>query len=174
LDTENSSVALLRRNHDRRKIKGRIKNQKEIIANLKTAIKSCREEASGELEGDRTDGLNCIADGLEETLKLIQSEPEFLRQPLSKKEIQKQMEETGRVEGVIAVDLRDIIDASFKEFVDAISEKVTGRYLLQDISFWLIGVLKGKALVEVNGVVCQQAMANKAATGRLRICRRRT
>ena len=62
-----------------------MKNQKQIIANLKTAIKSCREEASGELEGDRSEGLNCSADGLEETLKLIQSEPKFQSRSLSKK-----------------------------------------------------------------------------------------
>ena len=136
-----------------------MKNQKQIIANLKTAIKSCREEASGELEGDRSEGLNCIADGLEETLKIIQSESPFLSRPLNKKQIEKQMEKTGRVEGVVAVDLRDIIDASFKEFVDAISEKLTGRYLLQDISFSLIGVRNGKALVELNGVVRNLAMA---------------
>ena len=136
-----------------------MKNQKQIIANLKTAIKSCREEASGELEGDRSEGLNCIADGLEETLKIIQSESPFLSRPLNKKQIEKQIEKTGRVEGVVAVDLRDIIDASFKEFVDAISEKLTGRYLLQDISFSLIGVRNGKALVELNGVVRNLAMA---------------
>ena len=136
-----------------------MKNQKEIIANLKTAIKSCREEASGKLEGDRSEGLNCIADGLEETLKIIQSESPFLSRPLNKKQIEKQIEKAGRVEGVVAVDLPDIIDSSFREFVDTISEKVTGRYLLQDISFRLIGVRKGKALVEVNGIVRQQAMA---------------
>ena len=136
-----------------------MKNQKEIIANLKTAIKSCREEASGKLEGDRSEGLNCIADGLEETLKIIQSESPFLSRPLNKKQLEKQIEKAGRVEGVVAVDLPDIIDSSFREFVDTISEKVTGRYLLQDISFRLIGVRKGKALVEVNGIVRQQAMA---------------
>jgi len=69
------------------------------------------------------------------------------------------MEETGCVEGIVAVDVRDILDASFKEFVDAISEKLTGRYLLQDISFSLIGVRNGKALVELNGVVRNLAMA---------------
>ena len=73
------------------------------------------------------------------------------------------MEEAGCVEGIVAVDVRDILDASFKEFVDAISEKLTGRYLLQDISFRLIGVRNAKALVEVNGVVRKLAMAAGAA-----------
>jgi len=101
---------------------------------------------------------------LEETLKLIQSESKFLSRPLSKKEIEKQMETAGRVEGVVAVDVRDILDASFREFVDVISEKVAGRYLLQNISFRMIGIRKGQALVEVNGVIRQQAMAAGATT----------
>ena len=37
---------------------------KSIIADLKNSARSCEQEASGELTGDRSEGLTCIADNL--------------------------------------------------------------------------------------------------------------
>ena len=46
-------------------------NPKQIISDLRTNEISCREEASGKLEGDRREGLTCIADSLAATRKAL-------------------------------------------------------------------------------------------------------
>jgi hypothetical protein len=45
----------------------------KIVQDLTTAITSCRQEASGELAGDRSEGLTCIADNLQDVLKGVQN-----------------------------------------------------------------------------------------------------
>ena len=44
-------------------------NATKVIRDLTTAITSCRQEASGELTGDRSEGLAVIADNLQSVLK---------------------------------------------------------------------------------------------------------
>jgi hypothetical protein len=41
-----------------------MKKLQDIIEDLRTCATSCDEEASGKLEGDRSEGLTCIADHL--------------------------------------------------------------------------------------------------------------
>ena len=48
-----------------------MKNLQQAIIALKLSEKSCREEASGNLDGDRSEGLTCIGDSIGEVRKLI-------------------------------------------------------------------------------------------------------
>jgi len=48
-----------------------MKNLTDAIAALKLSEKSCREEASGRLDGDRSEGLNCIGDNVAEVRRFI-------------------------------------------------------------------------------------------------------
>ena len=48
-----------------------MKNLKDAIETLKLSEKSCREEASGKLDGDRSEGLNCIGDNVAEVRKFL-------------------------------------------------------------------------------------------------------
>ena len=46
-------------------------NLKQIIGSLRTSETSCRQEASGKLDGDRSEGLNCIGDSLAKSIKAL-------------------------------------------------------------------------------------------------------
>jgi hypothetical protein len=56
------------------------------------------------------------------------------------------------VTGRVAVSFNDVIEADFEVFLDAVSEKLVGSVLLQDISYRVVGVIDdGTVEVEVTG-----------------------
>ena len=59
-----------------------MKTLTDAIASLRTSENSCREEASGQLEGGRSEGLNCIGDQIAEVHRFISTlarrQPVFL------------------------------------------------------------------------------------------------
>ena len=48
-----------------------MKTLTDAVAALKLSEKSCREEASGNLDGDRSEGLNCIGDQIGEARRFM-------------------------------------------------------------------------------------------------------
>lgn len=56
-------------------------------------------------------------------------------QPLTKKEIKEQADESGFVEGVVPVELSALIDNNFEEFLDLISEKLVGSPTLMEVQY---------------------------------------
>ena len=77
---------------------------------------------------------------------------EYLKEPLTEIEISAQFTATGRVEGVIAVNLDDLIEEDIESTLDLLSKSLTGTDLLGDIAYTAVGVTEeGLVLIKVNG-----------------------
>lgn len=58
----------------------------------------------------------------------------------------------GSVRGVVAISLTDVIDGDYEAFLDALSRRLVGSTLLNDVSHRLVGARRGnEILVEVSG-----------------------
>ncbi len=76
---------------------------------------------------------------------------EVLTGPLSEKEIRRQMEAAGRIEGTVAVDIEDVIEGDRESFLTLLSELLTDSAELEDIEYELVGHENGMAHFHVNG-----------------------
>lgn len=59
----------------------------------------------------------------------------------------------GYIEGVVAVDLSDVIDNDLEGFLDLISYKMTGTELLMDITYNVVGHEEDMLFIRVRGDV---------------------
>lgn len=80
---------------------------------------------------------------------------EYLREPLTHKEIIEQMDESGYVEGVVAVDLNQVIVNDLEAFLDAISMKLVNSECLMDVNYAVVGLGSDdkQILLQVSGDV---------------------
>ena len=62
-------------------------------------------------------------------------------------------ENEGYIEGVVAVDLSDVIDNDLEGFLDLISYKMTGTELLMDINYNVVGHEEDMLFIKVRGDV---------------------
>lgn len=62
----------------------------------------------------------------------------ILEKPYTEEEIRTK-ENNNRIEGVIKIEMAQIIHSDMEEFLDIISEKLTGSCLLSDISYKIVG-----------------------------------
>jgi len=78
-----------------------------------------------------------------------------LEEPLSVAEMKRMIEgkEDTYVEGVVVVDLSDIIDNDLEGFLDIISEKLCNSPLLMDSDYSIVGHTANSLLVKVTGDV---------------------
>ena len=79
----------------------------------------------------------------------------FLTEPLSIEEVEKQMKEKGEIDVNIIIGMYDMIDASddeeFEQFLDA---KIVGDYfLISNIRHSAIGIHEGKIIMNVKGYI---------------------
>jgi hypothetical protein len=79
----------------------------------------------------------------------------FLTEPLSIEEVEKQMKEKGEIDVNIIIGMYDMIDASddeeFEQFLDA---KIVGDYfLISSIRYSAIGIHEGKIIMNVKGYI---------------------
>lgn len=65
---------------------------------------------------------------------------EYLYGPLPEEIISANTDENGYIEGVIKINLTDIIYSDFEQFLDTISEALVGNDLLMDTSYEIIGL----------------------------------
>lgn len=66
----------------------------------------------------------------------------------------------GYIEGVVAVELSDIIDRDFDGFLDLLSEKLTGTELLMDINYQVVGHDENILFINVRGDVSDIVTCN--------------
>lgn len=64
---------------------------------------------------------------------------EVLYKALTIKQIKKRMDEDNYIEGIVAVDLSEIIDNDYDGFIDLISEKLVGDVFLMDVEYSAVG-----------------------------------
>ena len=77
---------------------------------------------------------------------------DYLENPLTKEEISKQYDATGRVSGVVAVNLDNLVERGFESVLDLLSDLLVGSDDLMDTSYELVGTLgDGVLLVKVGG-----------------------
>ena len=83
---------------------------------------------------------------------------DFLREPLTKKEIKEKMDENGYIVGNVLVDTDDMIDNDMEGFLDILSERLTGTPCLIDINYRIVGIVgsedkehAGLIIMEVQG-----------------------
>ncbi|MDA8093137.1 MAG: hypothetical protein M0T84_04365 [Betaproteobacteria bacterium] len=74
---------------------------------------------------------------------------DVLTRSLTEREIRKQMEAAGQVEGTVAVDLEEIIDADRDTFLTLLSELLTDSPDLDDIEYEVLGVDDGMLQIHV-------------------------
>lgn len=78
-----------------------------------------------------------------------------LDKPLSVKELSdlSKKDESGFITGVVPIDLDTLVEDGFdyEQFLDAISERLTGSVLLQDISYRVVGHDGNTLHIEVHG-----------------------
>jgi hypothetical protein len=68
-------------------------------------------------------------------------------------ELQNSKNRHGFIKSLIAVDLQEIIDRNYEEFLDLISVKAAGSELLMDVTYDVVGNSPFGILIEVNGDV---------------------
>lgn len=76
---------------------------------------------------------------------------EVLTGPLSEKEMRRQMEAAGRVEGTVAVDIEDVIEGDRDSFLTLLSELLTDSTELDDIEYEVVGHDSGTVHFHVDG-----------------------
>lgn len=86
---------------------------------------------------------------------LLQAGLMALDEPLGPAEIHRQFDETGCVEGVIRIDLGEIVEiccqAGFEGLLDVLSCRLTGSSSLMEIDYEIVGVEDGTLLLKVDG-----------------------
>ena len=79
---------------------------------------------------------------------------EYLKQPLTIKEMKKRMDEDCYVEGIVSIELSTIIDNDFEGFLDIISELLVGHPTLMNVNYSVVGHLEDDTiLLKVSGDV---------------------
>lgn len=68
------------------------------------------------------------------------NDKEYLYGPLPEEVISANTDENGYIEGIIKLNLSDIIHSDFEQFLDTISEALVGNDLLMDTSYEIIGL----------------------------------
>lgn len=63
----------------------------------------------------------------------------ILEKPYTEEEIKTKADENNRIEGVIKIEMAQIIHSDMEEFLDILSEKLVGSCLLSDISYKIVG-----------------------------------
>lgn len=63
----------------------------------------------------------------------------ILKEPLSMEEMQSQMEKNQKVQGVVEVELSEIVNRDLESFLDLISDKLTNTWLLSGTDYELVG-----------------------------------
>jgi len=74
-----------------------------------------------------------------------------LREPLSEEEIKKAHEKDGTVEGVVRVDVSEVIDGDLESFLDLLSRRLVDSELLSDIQYEVVDVEDDVLLIRVSG-----------------------
>ena len=82
--------------------------------------------------------------------------PDFLKEPLSHDEVEKQFAATGRVHGTVLVVLHDIVVHDEEDVKTLIAEKLVGDAgeLLKDVAYKAVGVHEGDLIIDVSGDPC--------------------
>lgn len=84
----------------------------------------------------------------------LPTKPDYLTEPFSEEEIKTLRDEAGYISGIVAVSLSNLIEGDRDNFLDYISEKLTGSPLLMDIDFKVVGGVpenEDLVLIEVVG-----------------------
>lgn len=76
---------------------------------------------------------------------------DVLTGPLSEKEMRRQMEVAGRVEGTVAVDIEDMVEGDRESFLTLLSELLTDSTELEDIEYEVVGHDNGMVHFHVDG-----------------------
>lgn len=77
---------------------------------------------------------------------------QILEKPMEIDDIKKQMDKDGRVSGIVAIGLYNIIERDEETFLDMIGETLTGSELLMDITYKVVGHDdKNNLYIEVSG-----------------------
>lgn len=76
-----------------------------------------------------------------------------LRKPYTPEEIIKMMDENNYISGIIQMPLSAIAYSDMETFLDTISEKLVGDYLLSDIRYKPIGTIDNDVLIKVSGAI---------------------
>lgn len=63
----------------------------------------------------------------------------YIKKPLTLEEIEANMDEQNYIEGVVAVKYTELLRKDYEEFLDLLSEKLTGNPCLQEISETMVG-----------------------------------
>lgn len=75
-----------------------------------------------------------------------------LYEPLTLEQIKKREDENGFIEGIIPVDLNEIINLDKEQFLDLVSERLTGCTALCNIDYSVIGSVGPQTiLINVSG-----------------------
>lgn len=85
------------------------------------------------------------------SLKKVYTKNDVLKKPLSFKQMQIENDQGKPVSGVIAVRLLDIVAGDAEEFIDLISDKLTGSDLLTNIDYEVVGHEGNTLWLEVTG-----------------------
>jgi hypothetical protein len=64
---------------------------------------------------------------------------EILTRPLTEKQMRKQMDANGYVEGIVPVELEEIVDMDRSAFLVLLSELLTDSTELEDVDYELVG-----------------------------------
>ena len=74
-----------------------------------------------------------------------------LKRPLSLEEMKGMCDERYFIEGIVEVDVADLIDNDLEAYLDILSEKLTGTSLLMDIESYIVGCDDETLLICVSG-----------------------
>lgn len=91
--------------------------------------------------------------------------PVVLEEPLSLAEITRQYENSGRVEGVVAIEFQEFIGQTLDEIRDMLAEALVNG-LLMDIRYHLVGCKEQVLYIHVNGNP-ESILADEAAQAKL-------
>ena len=79
-----------------------------------------------------------------------------LMKPLTKEQMKVMVDEDYYIKGIVPVALGDMIDYSFDDFLDILSEKLTDSPCLMDIQYKVVGVVNENVVaMEVSGDVSE-------------------
>lgn len=76
---------------------------------------------------------------------------ELLTRPLTERQIRRQMEANGYVEGTVGVDLEEIIDSDREAYMELLSELLTDSTELEEIEYEVVGIDDGMLHIHVRG-----------------------
>lgn len=75
----------------------------------------------------------------------------LLKKPYKRAEVLRRYSQEGEIGGIVEVELSDLIDRDADEFLDMISERLTGDFMLHSPSYSVVGYNQNTILLLVRG-----------------------